>query len=298
MEQRKHTKDEADSVVTELNRQVGVRVMDTRKAQRLSRRELSERSGVSPRYLATLEGGDGNISIGLLKKLSNALKTPIDYFLDERDVDARELRQLITLFYKADAQTRARALQLLDPAEKRKEKACRLCLVGLRGAGKSTLGARIGDHFDAPFIELNEEIAKGAGMPVGEIIALYGHDGYRQLEADTLFTLIAAHQRAVFAVAGGLVSEKETFNTVLRRFHTVWVKASSNEHMDRVRAQGDLRPMAGNPQAMTQLKHLLKTREALYAQADYSLDTSHKGVETSVSELSKLIETHQLLNAS
>ena len=170
-----------------------------------------------------------------------------------------------------------------------------IAIVGANGAGKSTLGALVGKEFNAPFIELNREIEKHAGMPVGEIIALYGQEGYRQLEADTLSTIINTNQRAVVAVAGGIVSEEDSFNHLLSRFHTVWVKASAHEHMDRVHAQGDMRPMAGNPQAMNQLRQILKAREALYAQADHSLDTSGKSVDTCQTELSNLIQTYQIL---
>lgn len=281
--------------VEALIRRVGDRVRDVRKAQRLSRRELSERSGVSPRYLAKLEGGDGNISIGLLKKVALALDTPIEFFVMDEDAQAQATHQMLQLYARADAATRARVLHVLDPERTRVQKAQRLCLVGLRGAGKSTLGARIADAFDAPFIELNREIEKNAGMPVAEIIALYGQEGYRQLEANTLTGIIEAHQRAVVAVAGGIVSEDDTYSHVLSRFHTVWIKASAGDHMDRVRAQGDVRPMEGNPQAMIQLRQILKSREALYAQADHVLDTSGRTVAASQAELADLIQTCEIL---
>jgi len=192
---------------------------------------------------------------------------------------------------------RARVLQVLDPERMRLQKAQRLCLVGLRGAGKSTLGARVAKVFGAPFIELNGEIEKNAGMALGEIIALYGQEGYRQLEADTLTGIIEGHKRAIVAVAGGIVSEEGSFYHVLSRFHTVWLKASASEHMERVRAQGDVRPMQDNPQAMIQLRQILRSREALYTQSDHVLDTSGKSVEQSQMELSQLIEGCQILNS-
>lgn len=277
---------------------VGSRVREIRKSSRMSRRELSERSGVSPRYLAKLEIGDGNISIGLLKKVALALETPVEVFLMDDDPQGTELRQITSLYRRADAATRARVLQLLDPEQMQAQKAERLCLVGLRGAGKSTLGAKISEEFGAPFIELNREIEANAGMPVGEIIALYGQEGYRQLEADTLSKIVETHSRAVVAVAGGIVSEEDTFYRLLSRFHTVWIKASAGEHMDRVRAQGDVRPMEGNPQAMIQLREILKTREASYAQADHVLDTSGKSESASHSELSALIKSCEILKPS
>jgi XRE family aerobic/anaerobic benzoate catabolism transcriptional regulator len=287
---------DTDSDASALMKTVGDRVRATRKSLGMSRRELSERSGVSPRYLAKLEAGDGNISISLLNKVSTALDAPIEHFLMEGDVQQSELRRITDLYRRADASTRARVLQVLDPERVRAQKAERLCLVGLRGAGKSTLGARIGEAFGAPFIELNHEIETNAGMPVGEIIALYGQEGYRQLESDTLAHIIDTQDRAIVAVAGGIVSAEDTFYYLLSRFHTVWVKAAAGEHMDRVRAQGDMRPMQGNPQAMIQLRQILKSREALYAQSDHVLDTSGKSVADSHAELAELIRSNGLLS--
>ncbi|MDD9908635.1 MAG: helix-turn-helix transcriptional regulator [Ahrensia sp.] len=274
---------------------VGNRVRKTRKSLGMSRRELSERSGVSPRYLAKLEGGDGNISIGLLKKVALALKTPIEFFLIDEDPQGNELRQIAQLYRQADAVTRARVLNVLDPEQLRVQKAERICLVGLRGAGKSTLGALMSEQFDAPFIELNREIEANAGMPVGEIMALYGQEGYRQLEADSLNNIVEKWDRAIVAAAGGVVADQDTFYHLLSRFHTVWLKASDGEHMDRVRAQGDVRPMKGNPMALVQLREILKAREAYYAQSDYVLDTSGKSLDASQSELSGLIRSNEII---
>ena len=175
-----------------LLRSLGTRLRQMRKSQGLSRRSLSERSGVSSRYLAKVEAGDGNISIGLLIKLAAALEQPVEHFLMADALFHSDLPHVSQLYARADAAMRARVLQVLDPERMGRQKAQRLCLVGLRGAGKSTLGARIADTFDAPFIELNREIEKNAGMALGEIIALYGQEGYRQLEADTLTAIITA----------------------------------------------------------------------------------------------------------
>jgi XRE family aerobic/anaerobic benzoate catabolism transcriptional regulator len=280
-----------------LLRSLGTRLRQMRKSQGFSRRSLSERSGVSPRYLAKVEAGDGNISIGLLIKLATALDRPIEHFLMVDAMFHSDLPHISQLYARADAAVRARVLQVLDPERIGLKKAQRLCLVGLRGAGKSTLGARMADVFDAPFIELNREIEKNAGMALGEIIALYGQEGYRQLEADTLTGIIEVHSRAVVAVAGGIVSEEGSFYHVLSRFHTVWLKASASEHMERVRAQGDVRPMQDNPHAMIQLRQILRSREALYTQSDYVLDTSGKSVDQSHIDLSQLIESCQILNS-
>jgi len=288
---------ELDLQSAALLRSLGTRLRQMRKSQGFSRRRLSERSGVSPRYLAKIEAGDGNVSIGLLIKLAAALEQPIEHFLMADVMFHSDLPHVSQLYVRADASVRARVLQVLDPERMGLQKAQRLCLVGLRGAGKSTLGAGVAKVFGVPFIELNHEIEKNAGMALGEIIALYGQEGYRQLEADTLTSIIEGHKRAVVAVAGGIVSEEGSFYHVLSRFHTVWLKASASEHMERVRAQGDVRPMQDNPQAMIQLRQILSSREALYTQSDHVLDTSGKSVEQSQMELSQLIEGCQILNS-
>jgi len=273
---------------------VGTQVRAARTGVGFSRRELAERSGVSMRYLAQLEGGEGNISIGLLQQVATALELPIEALITETTSQTAELRHVTTLYQKADVATRARALQVLDPTCERKSKAERICLIGLRGAGKSTLGALLASDLGVPFLELNTEIEARIGVPVREIIALYGEDGYRQIEAETLNKIIATHERLVLAVAGGIVSSPQTFDNVLTDFHTVWIKAQPSEHMDRVRAQGDLRPMAGNPQAMEQLRQILKTRERHYAKASYQLDTSGQNIQTSRAELNALLKAHNI----
>ena len=277
---------------------VGAQVRSARTGVGFSRRELAERSGVSMRYLAQLEGGEGNISIGLLQQIASALDMPIEGLITQSTSPTAELRHVTALYQKADLATRARALQVLDPTRARASKAQRICLIGLRGAGKSTLGALLAADLGVPFIELNAKIEARIGVPIGEIIALYGEDGYRQIEAETLETIIASHQKLVLAVAGGIVSAAETFNRVLSDFHTVWVKAQPSEHMDRVRAQGDLRPMAGNPQAMEQLRQILKARERHYAKANYQLDTSGQTIQTSRSELNALLQAHNIATSN
>ena len=275
--------------------QVAQRVHAARKAKHYSRRELSERSGVSPRYLAQLEGGEGNISIGLLQRLALVLDQPIDELVGSHEASASEVAHLVARYRSADAATRARVLSVLDPVLLRERKSERVCLIGLRGAGKSTLGTLLAEATQAPFIELNAEIERGAGIPIGEIIALYGEEGYRTLEADTLKEIISTHERVILAVAGGLVEEPNTFAEVLGRFHTIWLKADPTEHMGRVREQGDLRPMAGNPRAMERLREILIARESRYGQAEHHLDTSGKTVDTSLSELIALTTSHDIL---
>lgn len=290
--------EDPDHSVQSLIDLVGKRVLEARQAAGLSRRELSERSGVSQRYLAQLESGAGNISIGLLQKVAVSLGQGIEALVAPEDPLSQDIARIAMLYRAADSATRARVLQGLDPDRMRAQKAQRICLVGLRGAGKSTLGAGLGEEFGLPFIELNAEIEASAGIPVGEIIALYGQEGYRQLEADILADIIAGKDKVVLAVGGGIVAEDATYSDVLARFHTIWLTADPAEHMERVRAQGDLRPMAGNPQAMAQLRQILKTREAQYRRADLRLDTSGADPETSLSQLCALVRVHQILDPS
>ena len=293
-----HSADELAHQAQLLIHRVGDRVRRIRKNKRLSRRQLSEVSGVSQRYLAQLESGEGNISIGLLKRLALTLEQPIEALVSDADPGVDELARLIELFRNTDQSTRERVLDVLDPAKLRAQKAQRICLVGLRGAGKSALGQSLGESLAIPFVELNDRIEERAGVPVPEIIALYGQEGYRQLESDALDDLISSSQRLIVAVAGGVVAAPDTFTKVLASFHTIWIKASPREHMERVAAQGDLRPMQGNPQAMAQLRQLLKSREMMYRQAEYQLDTSGKSLARSLDELLGLVDSSQLLEPS
>ena len=247
---------------------LGKRVRAERKAQGLSRRVLSGISGVSERYLAQLETGSGNVSIILLRDIAMSLGVTLENLVCEQ----RPLQE--------DLAGRSQ----------------RIALVGLRGAGKSTLGFSLARSLDMPFIELNDEIERRSGLPVSEIFNLYGQDGYRRLEAEALGTIAAGHQRVVLAVAGGIVANADTYNLLLRDFHTIWLKASAEEHMNRVRAQGDLRPMEGNPAAMVQLRKLLDERNADYARSHYSLNTSGSAADVAHDNLVELVR-QQILAA-
>ena len=257
----------ADMAVSDLLVRVGERVRRAREEQGLPRRALSERSGVSPRYLALLESGNGNISIGLLMRVAIALNKKIDWLVSDEDP-------------KASSNSRAN----------------RVCLVGLRGAGKSTLGRLVGQALSVPFVELTQVIEELGGMPVAEIMALYGQEGYRRLEAEALEKVSLDHERVVLAVAGGIVAEPATYAALLTRFHTIWIKASPSEHMNRVREQGDLQPMEGTADAMAQLKTMLSSREAFYERALAQLDTSGRTVDGSLKQLLELLKARDYLD--
>lgn len=288
--------DPADAEVGALIRRVGERVRKARELKGVPRRVVSERSGVSPRYLAQLEAGEGNISIGLLKRVALALDFRVEWLVSEEDPWTSEIQKLTDLFRAAPGATRARVLEVLAPEPPETLRARRICLIGLRGAGKSTLGALAGAQLGIPFVELNREIEDHAGMAVTEVMALYGQEGYRRLEAQAVDRIIATHETMILAVAGGIVSEPETYKTLLGHFHTIWLRASPDEHMLRVRAQGDTRPMAGNPEAMEQLKSILQSRVALYRRAEAMLDTSGKTQEASLADLVALIGSRGFLD--
>lgn len=279
----------------DLSARLGARVRRARQMRGISRRVLSESSEVSPRYLAQLEAGEGNISIGLLQRVAQALDYKVEWLIGEDDPWESDALQVTELYRQASDEVKASVMNTLRPQPIGDAQADRICLIGLRGAGKSTLGALLGAELGLPFIELTTRIEEMAGMPLSEVMAFYGQDGYRNLEAQALDRVIAAHDRLVLAVAGGIVAEPATYTNLLNRFHTVWLRASPSEHMDRVRAQGDERPMAGNPKAMEQLKCILASREMLYGRADAQMDTSGRTVNASLTELRKLVDQQGFL---
>lgn len=257
-------------------REVGARVRSVRAGRGLTRQQLSEKSGVSLRYLAQWEAGEGNVSLSVLHRVAGALQTPVAALLGE---------EIAALYAAAPEPLRKRVREMLAPPVRKR----RVALIGLRGAGKTTLGRLLGKSLDWPFVELNREIEALSGLAVNEVIALYGQEGYRRLERQAVERVVAARDQVVLAAAGGLVTEAETFGFVQAHFHTVWLKAAPHEHMDRVRAQGDERPMAGHPKAMEELNARLREREALYASAHATVDTSGRGVAESHDALVKAV---------
>lgn len=268
--------------------QIAKRVRLARSRAGLSRRILAERSGVSQRYLAQIEAGEGNVTISVLARVAEALDEPVGYLLADPEMD-RDLRGLIDLYRLATPDLRQQVRSILAQPQQSAQKARRICLVGLRGAGKSTLGALVSRSLALPFVELNQVIEDIGGMPVPELMALYGQEGYRKLESDALNRVIDAHQHVMLAVAGGIVSEPATFDRLLVNFHSIWLRTSAEEHMARVRAQGDERPMSGHPHAMRELRSILAMREAAYARAGAQLDTSGCSIEDSAANLEHLI---------
>lgn len=268
---------------------VGDRVRKARERKGITRKTLSELSRVSQRYLAQLEAGEGNISIALLHRVAGALDHHIEWLVSQEDPWASEAAQVASLYRSATASQRERVMHILSPDRPTQLRRQRICLIGLRGAGKSTLGRMLSDSLRIPFMELNRDIEEQSGMPVSEVMALYGQEGYRRLERQALERIVARTDCVVLAVAGGIVAEPETYNFLLRHFHTIWLKASPDEHMKRVRAQGDERPMAGNPKAMEELNVILKSREVLYGRAEAVVNTTGKPLPESRAELIRTV---------
>ena len=290
--------DPADDVAgTPLIARLACRVKEARKARGWPRRVLSEKSGVSPRYLAQLEAGEGNISLAVLQRVAKAFDLHVETLLAQDLTWSEDVQRVAGLYRGAAPEIQSKVRALLAPQNPEALRTGRICLIGLRGAGKSTLGRMAGKALGLPFVELNREIEAESGMPLAEVMALYGQDGYRTIESQALARVMARHERLILAVAGGIVSEPQTYGQLLEQFHTIWVRTSAAEHMQRVREQGDLRPMEGNPAAMAQLKGLLEARTPLYAAASAQIDTSNKMISASFNDLMAVIATRKFLSS-
>jgi XRE family transcriptional regulator, aerobic/anaerobic benzoate catabolism transcriptional regulator len=270
---------------------LGARVRAARKGLKMSRQDLASSSGVSMRYLAQLETGSGNASILVLRQIAAATGLGVEDLVADADADALGLAAAVRKTTLVERMHLMDALGALRRASGGADpRRARVALIGLRGAGKSTLGQTVSERMDVPFVELNHTIEAESGLSIPEVFSLYGDAGYRRLEKRCIEAVIAAHDRVVLAVGGGIVGEAGNYDLLLGGFHTVWLRASPEEHMARVRAQGDERPMAGKPQAMDELRGILEAREKLYAQADARLSTSGKTVAESAASLAVVID--------
>jgi XRE family transcriptional regulator, aerobic/anaerobic benzoate catabolism transcriptional regulator len=233
---------------------LGERVRGWRTEQGLTRKALSAASGVSERYLAQLEAGQGNISVLLLRKVAHAIGVSIEHLVSEED----------------------------KPLE-------RIALIGLRGAGKSTIGEKLAQERGVPFIELDREVEQEAGARLEEVFAMYGQDAFRRFERRALERVLNQHASAVIATGGSLVTDPATYKLLLERCFCVWLKASPQDHMQRVIAQGDMRPFKGRSAALDEIRQLLADRDRLYARANAAIDTSGKTVRQSLNEIRKAL---------
>src|SRR5467141_496813 len=235
---------------------LGERVRAWRTQNGMTRKALSAASGVSERYLAQLESGRGNISVLLLRKVARAMGVTVEHLVREEESAARSGR---------------------------------IALIGLRGAGKSTLGQKLAHGLGLPFVELDREVEREAGAKLGEVFAMYGQDAFRRFERRALQRVLNLKERAVIAAGGSLVTDPDTYKLLLDRCLCVWLRTSPEEHMARVIAQGDMRPFKGRSAALDEIRRMLAHRERLYGRANAVVDTSGRTVRQSLAELRRVI---------
>lgn len=240
----------------DLLRELGRTVREQRRASALTLKELASRSGLSTRFLGDLEAGRGNISIVRLAQVAGALQTPIELLL--RDAENRS---------QSD----------------------KTALVGLRGAGKTTVGEEVAKQISIPFVELDRKVEERAGMALSDLFSLHGEPYYRRLERETLREVLSDTGAVVIATGGGIINDTENWKLLRDRCHTVWLEATPDDHWNRVVAQGDQRPMKGNPEAKKELEEILRERAPLYSMAHERLDTSEAGLEKTVDQVKKIV---------
>ena len=279
---------------------LGERVRALRSRRGITRKALSLAADVSERHLANLEYGIGNASILVLLQVARALQCSLAELLGDVTTSSPEWLLIRELLEHRDESTLRRVRvpigEMLGTGGERgaaagqaRSRSSQIALIGLRGAGKSTLGAMLAEDLDFPFVELSREIEKFAGCSISEIQALYGQNAYRRYERRALEEAIQIYPEAVIATPGGLVSDAATFNLLLAHCTTVWLKADAEDHMQRVVAQGDTRPMAASREAMDDLKSILAGRAAFYSKADLQLDTSAQPLQATFQALRKLV---------
>ena len=282
-------------VSDDLLESLGRKVRALRAGRGMTRKMLAADSAVSERYLAQLEQGKGNISIGLLQRVAAALRTDIAELLQTGNELTAEQVLINELVQGLDSDDQQRALQLLYQNFSASQDCKRIALVGMRGAGKTSLGGRLAEHLEVPFVQLVTEIEQLAGMPVAEILSLSGQDGYRRLEEKALFDVLAREDKCVIETGGSIVSESSLFNVLLTTCRVIWIKALPEEHMQRVIDQGDMRPIENNDHAMADLRRILAAREPFYAQAHAVIDTAGSSVEESFRQLTSAMNDLQRL---
>jgi XRE family transcriptional regulator, aerobic/anaerobic benzoate catabolism transcriptional regulator len=262
---------------------LGERVRALRSRRGMTRKAVAHAADVSERHLANLEYGIGNVSILVLLQVAGALQCSLAELIGDVTTSSPDWLMLRELLEHRDEATLRRVRvavgELLGTGGGNAARSPRVALIGLRGAGKSTLGQRLADDLGFPFVELSREIEKFAGCSVSEIQGLYGQNAYRRYERRALEEAIQIYPEAVIATPGGIVSDPATFNLLLAHCTTVWLKADPEDHMKRVTAQGDLRPMAASREAMDDLKGILAGRAAFYSKAEFQVDTSAQPLE-------------------
>jgi XRE family transcriptional regulator, aerobic/anaerobic benzoate catabolism transcriptional regulator len=274
---------------------LGERVRGLRARRGLTRKTLAQAADISERYLANLEYGIGNASILVLQQVAGALRYPLAELIGDVTTSSPEWLLIREQLERCDEATLRRARvaigELLGTGGANAQHSSRIALVGLRGAGKSTLGRMLAEDLGFPFVELSREIEKFAGCSVAEIQGLYGINAYRRYERRALEEVIQIYPEAVIATPGGLVSDPASFNELLAHCTTVWLHANPQDHIQRVTAQGDLRPMRGSAEAIEDLKQILAARAPFYAKAEFRLDTSSQPLEPTFLALREIVRS-------
>jgi XRE family aerobic/anaerobic benzoate catabolism transcriptional regulator len=273
------------TVVSDPLKSLGERVRQARARRGMTRKQLAHHSGVSERYLAQIEAGHGNISVLVLRQLGKALNMSADVLLYQGSEPPVEFVHTVEFLRRLSVDELKHARQMLlhqfgevDPAARHR----RIAFIGLRGAGKSTLGAALAERLEMPFLELDRIIEQESGLTLNLIFDFRGQAGFRELERQCLDNVLRRHPCFILATGGSLVSEPGTFERLLSSCFTVWVRTSPEEHMRRVIDQGDMRPMSNNRDAMSDLKRILAEREVLYSKADIQIDTAGRTFEQSL----------------
>lgn len=274
-------------------RELSERIRALRAGRGMTRKDLSRDSNISERYLAQLESGEANPSVALLWQIAHALDVDFHDLIGDRakaPLANKRLWDLLQTLTPADQQL---AYELLAPRFSNNRATQRgVALIGLRGAGKTTLGQQLAAALEVPFVRLGAVIEAISGMELGELLSLGGQKAYRRTERQALEQVIREYPRAVVETGGSLVSELSTFNLLRSAYFTIWVRAKPEDHMNRVIRQGDTRPMEGNQEAMDDLRRILAEREPYYSSADYQIDTTGRSIEDCVRELEPITAPH------
>ena len=271
---------------------IGREVRRHRAKRGMTRRQLAQASATSERYLAQIESGAGNPSASVIRAIAQALDLPAAALLPATGARSAALGAVLDLVAQVPEGELPELAKLIEARVARSvgaDRARRIALVGLRGAGKSTLGRMLAQHLGWPFIELDRVVEEDYGASIPDLIEMAGTATFRRHEKSALERVVASHEAAVITTAGGIVADAETYALLLRRSHTIWIKARPEDHMSRVMAQGDFRPMAQNREAMADLMAILEARRADYARAEAEIDTSAAALEQSFAELSRVV---------
>src|ERR1700720_4485103 len=271
---------------------VGREVRKNRAKRGMTRRQLAQASGTSERYLAQIESGVGNPSVSVLRAIAQALDLPCAALLPDtagRGAALGGIIDLVAQVPQGEWPALAKMIEARVALPGSADRARRIALVGLRGAGKSTLGRMLAQHLGWPFIELDRLVEEDYGASIPDLIEMAGTATFRRHERSALDRIITAHEAAIITTAGGIVANPETYALLLRRTHTIWIKARPEDHMSRVMAQGDFRPMAQNRAAMADLVAILEARRADYSRAEAEIDTSGDAIEQSFAKLLQIV---------